>query len=119
MLKHYQVHNDEVDRVKELYSEFEKFQKPIEQKISKQESKIQKLEAELARKTFLEDKKEKHTQRIFKSNENIKESIKQFITQIKSKYENVMLDSEIGSIAGKLSKLISNIEGGAATAIED
>lgn len=83
------------------------------------ENKVQKLEAELSRKAFIEDKKEKHSQRMFRFNENLKQTAGELINQLYNKFDNVLTNKIINELVSKLKKMLQGIEGGAATAIDD
>lgn len=90
-----------------------------------QENKLKKMEAELARKAFLEDNKDKHIKRLFKHNENIRETvinllnIEYFNPEKNSKYKEIHNDDYANEIISKLKKLTSNIGAATATVIED
>lgn len=91
----------------------------MEHKVISSENRIQKLEAELARKAFIEDKKEKHSQRMFRVNESLKQTVGELLTQLASKFEKVVTNQIISELIAKLKKMLQGIEAGAATAIDD
>ena len=89
----------------------------MEQKIISSENKVQKLEAELSRKAFIEDKKEKHSYRMFRFIENLKQTVGELINQLNSKFESVVSNKLISELISKLNSALT-VEGGAATAID-
>lgn len=91
----------------------------IEQLVVNQESKIKQLESELSRKTFLEEKKEKHTKRLFRQNEKLKDATQELLKVMQKKYKDQELDTDISDNMEKVSQLVSNIGGEAATAIDE
>lgn len=88
------MHKDEVKRIHVLFSEYDKFHKPIEKQLVGQGNQIKRLEAELSRKTAIADKKEKHIKRLFRRNENLKDVSKQLLDVLKLKYPNVISDTQ-------------------------
>lgn len=102
-----------------LYSDVERFQKSLEQQIPAQESKIKRIEAELSRKEFLEDKKQKHYERLLKSNEDLKQATSSFIAHLRSNYDNVIDNPNVKELVQNLSTIIKGFEFSAATTIED
>lgn len=108
--KHIQIHKDEVKRIHELYSEYDKFHKPIEKQLVNQGTQIKRLEAELERKSVMVDKKEKHFKRLFTKHESLKDASKKLIDSLKLKYPNVVSDTQCNEVLGQIYKLVNNIE---------
>lgn len=77
------------------------------------------MQAELGRKEFLHDKKEKHLKRLFKHNSSLREAAEEVVTVITKKYQNIVDDIEANDALGTLSKVIKNYGAGAATSAED
>lgn len=109
-----QIHKEEIKRIRANDASDH-----IGQLTVVQENKIQKLEAELARKQFLEEKKNKNAKRIFRYNEKLKETSKELLNLLETKMPSSKNDSAINEAVAKLSKLVSNVGGEAAAAVEE
>lgn len=109
-----QIHKDEIKRIRANdASDY------IGQLTVVQENKIQKLESELARKQFLEDKKDKHSKRMYRYNEKLKDAGQELISLLESKTSSSQNDNTLNEAIAKLSKLVSNVGGEAAATIEE
>ena len=108
------LHKDEIKRLR-VNDQTAQFQNLI----INQDSKIKKMEGELARKTFLEDKKEKHLKRVFKYNESIRESGLEMIKIITQKHQNVADDIEANESIARFKSLINSGGLSAATAVDE
>lgn len=91
----------------------------IESLTISQENQIKKLESELSRKIFLETKKDKHSKRLFRYSESLKESAQELINKIHKSHSKILSDIDTNGIVEKLSNLVKNSGGDIATAIDE
>ncbi|CAI2361554.1 unnamed protein product [Moneuplotes crassus] len=110
-----QTHEKEAKRLRDYNNTGAQFQHLL----IEQDDKIKKLTAELGRKEFLEDKKEKHLKRLFKQNSSLRDTSQSLISLINSKYPQVVSDLDANALLSNLTKIISNYGAGAATSADD
>ena len=113
------IHKDEISKIRQQYSVIDNFQKSVEGKLISQESKIKKLESEMSRKEFVDDKKQKHSQRIFKINEDLKHWVEDLLENLNSSFENIVSNKDIANKIRNINKIIQGSDLSAATAIEE
>jgi len=91
----------------------------VQQLTIAQDNKIKKLEGELARKTFLEERKEKQITRLFNQNNSMRTVTKELLDLVKNKHEEVVLDQETNDLMSKLSNMVKFAGNEAATAVDE
>ena len=84
-----------------------------------QDEKIKKLDGELGRKTFLDDKRIIHLKRLAKMNDQMREAAQNLIGIINQKYQNIVDDIEANEALGNMTKIVQNYGVGVATSVED
>ena len=84
-----------------------------------QDEKIKKLDGELGRKTFLDDKRIIHLKRLAKMNDQMREAAQSLIEIINQKYQNIVDDIEANEALGNMTKIVQNYGVGVATSVED